>query len=149
MISMNSALLFAIVSLFLGLGSVAWAQNPDQNTPLKQRDRSEVQVKTVTGCLTKGTTAGEYMVTHPKSGEKVSFAGSTRLNKYVNQTVTVSGKMSGQRAERLSNRKRWTPSLHLAKLLVKANPYIHFGFVRALLAQPNPLSWFVGVEERT
>ena len=41
---------------------------------------------TFTGCLTKGTQAEEYVLVD-KSGEKLTFAGSSKLDSYVSQTV--------------------------------------------------------------
>jgi hypothetical protein len=48
---------------------------------------------TLKGCLTKGSQAQEYVVADEKSGEKLAFAGSSKLDSYVNQTVEISGKV--------------------------------------------------------
>lgn len=107
---MRKILLSTMMSVFLGLGSASYAQNPDQETPSKQkrdrggaqeRDRSEAQEVSITGCLMKGSTSGEYTITDQKSGEKVSFTGSAKLDKYVNQTVKITGKMSGAGADKV------------------------------------------------
>jgi len=88
--------LFPSLALFacLALGSLAYGQDPPQGTPpQKSSDASKV---TVTGCLTKGTSANEYVITDQKSGEKVPFAGPAQLEKYVNQTVKLTGTMAAQ-----------------------------------------------------
>jgi len=88
--------LFPSLALFtcLALGSLAYGQDPPQSAPpQKSNDASKV---TVTGCLTKGTSANEYVITDQKSGEKVPFAGPAQLEKYVNQTVKLTGTMAAQ-----------------------------------------------------
>jgi hypothetical protein len=55
-----------------------------------------------TGCLTKGTAADEYVILDQESGQKVAFIGSSKLEKYLNQTVRLTGKIvalpGGERA---------------------------------------------------
>jgi hypothetical protein len=48
---------------------------------------------TLKGCLTKGSQSQQYVVADERSGEKIAFAGSAKLDNYVNQTVEVSGKV--------------------------------------------------------
>ena len=78
----------------LALGNIAYGQSPSQDTPpQKQSDASKVSV---TGCLTKGAAAGLYTITDQKTGEKTSISGPDQLDKYLNQTVKLTGTISGQ-----------------------------------------------------
>jgi hypothetical protein len=56
---------------------------------------------TVTGCLTKGASAGQYTITDQKTGEKTPIAGPDQLDKYVNQTVRLTGTMDSQGQEKI------------------------------------------------
>jgi hypothetical protein len=88
--------LFCSIVLLTGLalGNIAYGQSPSQDTPpQKQSDASKVSV---TGCLTKGSAAGLYTITDQKTGEKTSIAGPDQLDKYLNQTVKLTGTISGQ-----------------------------------------------------
>jgi hypothetical protein len=75
------------LSIFLA-GAVYAQQNPPPPPPDQQQADT-----TVTGCLTKGENAGQYMVTESKSGHKFTFSGSQRLDSYLNHTVELTGKM--------------------------------------------------------
>jgi hypothetical protein len=92
----------AMFTVFLGLGIAAFAQNPNQRTPPSQppaqpqtqgepNEQAGAQPMTLTGCLTKGEKPEEFAITDNKSGEKVSFAAPDQLQKYLNQTVQLSG----------------------------------------------------------
>ena len=85
--------LFRSVVLLTGLalGSVAYGQDP--TPPQKPSDDQKVSV---TGCLMKGTEAAQYMVTDQKTGEKVPFSGPSQLDKYLNQTVKLTGTIIAQ-----------------------------------------------------
>ncbi len=91
--------LFVLLTLSLFLSAVAFAQNPPQQHPPTSPDQDS-QAVTVTGCLTKGQTAGEYTITDSKSGEKMSFPGPDRLDSYVNHTVQLTGKMMDRGGEK-------------------------------------------------
>ena len=52
----------------------------------------------ITGCLTKGTTDGNYVITDQTSGENVPFNGPSQLGQYVNQTVKLTGSVTGEGA---------------------------------------------------
>jgi hypothetical protein len=80
----SSAVLFTC----LALGSATYGQTPEQSTPQKSSDATKV---TVTGCLTKGDGANEYSITDQKTGQKVPFSGPSQIDKYVNQTVRLTG----------------------------------------------------------
>ena len=92
-----SALLFACAT-FTGVG-FAQSQSPDQPqaaphaAPSQQSDGSAVSI---TGCLTKGAADGAYVIADQKTGEKYPFSGPPQLDKFVNQTVTLSGGMTSQ-----------------------------------------------------
>jgi hypothetical protein len=89
---MKKALTFAIASLLLSIGSIGYAQqSPAQQE--SQRPQDDGAPLTLKGCLTKGTQSQQYVVADDRSGEKVAFAGSSKLDSYVNQTVEVSGRV--------------------------------------------------------
>lgn len=72
---------------------VAFAQTPPQQPAQTQSDDQAI---TVTGCLSKDSGSGNYVLTDPKSGDKYSFAGSSRLDAYLNHTVQLTGRMAMQ-----------------------------------------------------
>jgi len=86
------------ITFSLFLGTAAYAQNPQQ-TPQTQQDPSD-QSTTVTGCLAKGTNAGEYAIKDSKTGETYTFAGPERLESYVGHTVQLTGKMMARGGEK-------------------------------------------------
>ncbi len=79
------------------LSGGAYAQDPGQ-APKQDTDTPKVSV---TGCLTKGSGTNEYLVTDGKTGEKLPFGGPEQLDKYVNQTVTLTGTMATQGANKV------------------------------------------------
>jgi hypothetical protein len=89
--------LFSSVALFacFVFGSLAYGQDPSQPTPPPQK-QSDAPKVSVTGCLTKGAAGNEYLVTDQKTGEKLPFAGPVQLDKYLNQTVRLTGTMAAQ-----------------------------------------------------
>jgi hypothetical protein len=94
--------LFSSVVLLAGLalGSVAYGQDPAQTTPPPQKPTDAAKVS-VTGCLMKGAEAAQYMITDQKTGEKVPFTGPSQLDKYLNQTVRVTGTIVAQGQEKV------------------------------------------------
>ena len=50
----------------------------------------------ITGCLTKGMSEGAYVIADETSGQKVPFSGPAQLDRFVNQTVKLTGTMSGE-----------------------------------------------------
>jgi hypothetical protein len=76
----------------LSVGTLAYAQQSPapQESPKPQDEGAMLTLK---GCLTKGSQAQQYVVADERSGEKISFAGSSKLDSYVNQTVEISGKV--------------------------------------------------------
>ena len=111
----------AMFTVFLGMGIVAFAQTPRPRAtpPAQQEDPSAPapqaggESMTVTGCLMKGTGAGEYAITDSKSGEKIAFAAPDQLQKYVNQTVQLTGTVmtrNGDKAFRPESVKAVSPS---------------------------------------
>jgi hypothetical protein len=77
-----------------------------QSSPATPGEQSSVSI---TGCLTKGNAAGSYVITDQKSGEKYPFSGPAQLDKFVNQTVTLSGAMTTQGADKAFRPERIAP----------------------------------------
>jgi hypothetical protein len=110
----------ATFTVFVGLGLVAFAQTPRPRTPPSQQTEPDPsnpqaagQSTTVTGCLMKGTGPGEYAITDKASGEKLTFAAPDQLQRYVNQTVQLTGTMTtrgGEKAFRPESVKSVSPS---------------------------------------
>jgi hypothetical protein len=109
----------AMFTVFIGMGIAAFAQNPNQRTPPSQQDQSEPneqaggQPMTITGCLMKGDTPDQYAITDNKSGEKISFAAPDQLQKFLNQTVQLTGSVmnrGGQRTFQPQSVKAVSPS---------------------------------------
>jgi len=82
----------------LGAGSVVFAQNPPQQPPPPEQEQGQQsqgqkagQPRTVVGCLTKGSGEHTYVVTDSKSGEKLTFSASEKIEPYLNQTVQLDG----------------------------------------------------------
>jgi len=105
-----SALLFACAS-FPGVG-FAQNQTPDQPpaaphaAPSQQSEGSAISI---TGCLTKGAADGAYVISDQKTGEKYPFSGPPQLDKFVNQTVTLSGGMTTQGSDKVFRPDRIAP----------------------------------------
>jgi hypothetical protein len=104
---MNRLFLPLTFSVLIGLGSVAMAQNPNPRTPRSQQPSQEQadpagdgQAVTVIGCLSKGTTPDQFVITESKSGQKLTFGAPNQLEKYLNQTVQLTGTMSNKGGER-------------------------------------------------
>jgi hypothetical protein len=88
------SLLFMAV---LAVGAVAYAQDQSQTAPPQQKQQPSDAPKTsITGCLTKGATDGNYVIADQTSGEKVPFNGPSQLDQYVNQTVRLTGTVTGE-----------------------------------------------------
>ncbi|HTA42284.1 MAG TPA: hypothetical protein VK789_07550 [Bryobacteraceae bacterium] len=115
----------AMFTAFLGMGIVAFAQNPRPRTPPAQQEDPSApapqaggESMTVTGCLMKGTGPGEYAITDSKSGEKIAFAAPDQLQKYINQTVQLTGTVTnrnGDKAFRPESVKAVSPSCERAQ----------------------------------
>ncbi|HVX65715.1 MAG TPA: hypothetical protein VHA11_03890 [Bryobacteraceae bacterium] len=96
----------AVVAVCISYGSAVYAQQdqdkPAQREAPEQGDNQAQQAQQVsyTGCLTKGTGTGQYTIVDQKSGERVSFDAPAKIEKYMNQTVRVTGRAatSGDRA---------------------------------------------------
>jgi multidrug efflux pump subunit AcrA (membrane-fusion protein) len=99
--------LFPSVILLTGLvlGSVAYGQDP---APSPQKS-SAAQKISVTGCLMKGTEPSQYMITDQKTGEKVAVSGPSQLDKYLNQTVKLSGTLAAQGQDKVLKAESLNP----------------------------------------
>ncbi|HWD99003.1 MAG TPA: hypothetical protein VG345_08205 [Bryobacteraceae bacterium] len=125
---MKRFLNLAIVVACAALTSAAYAQNhnpgePPAAPPSAQSQESpqsaqapsspatpgEQSSVSITGCLTKGNAAGSYVITDQKSGEKYPFSGPAQLDKFVNQTVTLSGAITTQGADKAFRPERIAP----------------------------------------
>ena len=94
----------AFLTAVLALGAAAYAQDQKQSAPPQEKQQPSDGGKTsYTGCLTKGASDGNYVITDQTSGEKVPFAGPSQLDRFVNQTVKLTGTVSGQGAEKVFN----------------------------------------------
>jgi hypothetical protein len=120
---MNKLLLLSTFSVFIGLGSVALAQNPSQRTPQSQPQAAQQEERggdtvTLVGCLAKGGTPDQYVITETKSGQKLAFGGPNQLEKYVNQTVQLTGTMvnkDGEKTFQPESLKPVSPSCEASK----------------------------------
>jgi hypothetical protein len=101
--------LTALFTAFAALGTLSFAQAPAQQRrpPAQQADpggdpaaATEGGSLTVTGCLMKGTSANEYSITDAKSGEKYTFGAPDQLQRYLNQTVELTGTVTNQGADK-------------------------------------------------
>jgi hypothetical protein len=120
---MKTFLLAAAVSACVGLGSAAYVQDPDRGSSAPQQSEQE-QSGTVsfTGCLTKGASANEYMIADQASGQKVAFLASEQLEKYVNQTIKLSGKVVVRGGQRQFQPERVQPVSTSCEASDKAKP---------------------------
>ncbi|HTS63643.1 MAG TPA: hypothetical protein VMH28_16575 [Candidatus Acidoferrales bacterium] len=87
----SSAVLFAS----LALGTLVYGQATDQNPqsqPQQQQPQNDAPKVSVTGCLAKSATT-TYTITDQKTGDKFPFEGPQQLDRFVNQTVTLTGTM--------------------------------------------------------
>jgi hypothetical protein len=120
----------ALFTAFAALGTLSFAQVPGQQAPGQQRRPPSQQADpadpsategaplTLTGCLMKGTSASEYMITDSKSGEKYTFGAPDQLQRYLNQTVQLTGTVTTQGADkafRPSSVKSISPSCERAQ----------------------------------
>ena len=120
-----------ITFLALGLGLATYAQQPGpsrqappgqapgaQSQPRGAQpgppdaDRSAGQGEriSVTGCLAKASQANQYTITDSSSHEKYTFPGPSQLDRYVNQTVKLTGSMeSGDHGEKIFHPESLAP----------------------------------------
>ena len=108
---MKRLLLSTIVLTAFALGSEVWARAQEQGTSQQQpqAQQPDAQPASITGCLTKGTNDNDYVIADQKSGEKTSFRASSALDKYVNQTITLTGKMLVMNGSRIFRPETATP----------------------------------------
>ena len=69
-------------------GTTMFAQ--EQQPPNNNQNR---QTTTVTGCLTKSSTNGEYVLSEQNTGQKYTFNAPAQLDNYINHTVQMTGRM--------------------------------------------------------
>jgi hypothetical protein len=98
----------ATMTAFVALGTLSFAQvpGPQHRPPAQQTDPADPQTPgdnqqlTLTGCLMKGASANEYAITDSRSGEKYSFGAPDQLQKYLNQTVQLTGTVTMRGGEK-------------------------------------------------
>jgi hypothetical protein len=90
---MRKALTCIIASFLLGVGTLGYAQQQPPARQEAQRPQDEGAPLTLRGCLTKGSQSQQYIVADERSGQKIAFAASSKLDSYVNQTVEISGRV--------------------------------------------------------
>jgi len=93
----------AFLTAMLALGTAAYAQGQNQPPPQQKQQPTDASKTSYTGCLTKGASDGNYVITDQGSGEKVPFAGPSQLDRFLNQTVKLTGTVSGQGADKVFN----------------------------------------------
>ena len=109
---------FSFLVLSMGV-VITYAQQPrstppDQGGPSQQRapraqpdepgaaQPGDAQKVSVTGCLSKGGQANQYVITDSSSHQKYNCPGPAQLDAYVNQTVKLTGSMqSGGNGEKV------------------------------------------------
>lgn len=79
------------LSLFAGFGVIGLAQQ-QQDKP-REGERQRTEATTLTGCLAKGDTANEYILTDSKTGTKTAVTASAgvEIGKHANHTVKLTG----------------------------------------------------------
>lgn len=86
----------------LAVSAVAYAQDQGQSTPQQQKQQpSDAPRTSITGCLTKGTADGNYTIADQTSGEKISFNAPAQIDRFLNQTVKLTGTVSGTGAAKV------------------------------------------------
>lgn len=111
----------ATITAFVALGTVSFAQvpGPQRRPPAQQTDPADPPAPqageplTLTGCLMKGVSANEYAITDSRSGEKYSFGAPDQLQRYLNQTVQLTGTVTtkgGEKSFRPESVKSLSPS---------------------------------------
>lgn len=94
----------ALFTAVLALSATAYARDQNQSAPPQEkRQPADAPKKTVTGCLTKGMNEGSYVIADQESGEKLTFSGPAQLDRFVNQTVKLTGTVSGEGTDKVFN----------------------------------------------
>lgn len=87
----------ALFTAALTLSAPMYAQTQEQSAPPQQKQQpSDAPKVSLTGCLTKGTSDGNYVIADQATGQKVPFSGPAQLDRFVNQTVKLTGTMAGE-----------------------------------------------------
>lgn len=73
---------------FFGISALSYAQQSDQD-----RDRMKsTRQSSITGCLVKGESSDQYVLTNPDTGDKIVVTGPAELEKHAaNHTVKLTG----------------------------------------------------------
>src|SRR5580692_1805115 len=88
---------FLLPLAFTLVMGAAFAQDPPAPPPQQQSSNDAV---TLVGCLTKGTTDGQYTIADSKTGQKINFIASQPMESYLNHTVQITGTMAGSGSDK-------------------------------------------------
>jgi uncharacterized protein YdeI (BOF family) len=89
---MNQLFHRIIVFTFVGISIAVCAQGSGQETtPPRQSEHNQDQKVSLTGCLTKGAEANQYVITDQISREKVTFEAPAQFYRFVNTMVRLTG----------------------------------------------------------
>jgi hypothetical protein len=80
----------------LVLGAIAYADERSKSAPQGKQESDDAAKTSITGCLTKGPSEGKYVITDQTSGEKLPFNAPSQIDRFINQTVRLTGTMSGE-----------------------------------------------------
>lgn len=81
----TAAALIAVLAILISLSPAAYSQDANRTNPAGKET-------TMTGCLTKGATDGEYTLTDEKTGAKTTVMGPNTLEKHsANHKVELTG----------------------------------------------------------
>jgi hypothetical protein len=81
-----------IVFTFVGISIAVCVQGSGQETATPQQsEHNRDQKVSLTGCLTKGAEANQYVITDQISREKVTFEAPAQFYRFVNTIVRVTG----------------------------------------------------------
>jgi hypothetical protein len=87
-----------LLCLVLGGLTVSWAIAQDRDTDSK----SKSDVRTITGCLTKGDSSNEFLLTGDDGSTwEIHNSASVNLASHVGQTVTATGTVSNVKMHNL------------------------------------------------
>ena len=76
---------------FIGLCSMSLL--PALGAPQNETKDKDASLRTLTGCLSKGDSAGEYKLTTPEGNTWEIHSKTVKLRSHVGHTVTISGKV--------------------------------------------------------
>ncbi len=94
---MKKTIIVACATVMLGL--VGPVQRASAAQTAAQQEEQPTSV-TLRGCLTKDAQSQRFMVADENSGRNVSFDAPAQLERYVNQTVEITGRVVTRNGEK-------------------------------------------------